>query len=205
MANRLLDQTMAFAAICQSVKLVQQVARDGSCDQDALTASLNSILVTDPKSTMDVCGNERDLAIGLKAMVEELNNGQSGNELTRYLVSLMALERKLSANKEAMSLLGNRISTAQHQLDHFELLNPQMVSNLASIYLDVISPLGPRIQVTGTPAYLQQEGVQHQVRSLLLAGIRNSVLWRQVGGKRRHLLFSRKKIIEQANILLARI
>ncbi|GAM56239.1 hypothetical protein JCM19232_5254 [Vibrio ishigakensis] len=52
---------------------------------------------------------------------------------------------------------------------------------------------------------LQQTGVQAKVRALLLAGIRSAVLWRQVGGKRRHLIFSRKKMVEQAEILLARI
>ncbi len=80
-----------------------------------------------------------------------------------------------------------------------------MISNLASIYLDVISPIGPRIQVTGTPAVLQQTANQHKVRALLLSGIRCAVLWRQVGGRRRHLIFGRKKMIEQAQILLARI
>ncbi|CSI30815.1 lysogenization regulator [Vibrio cholerae] len=30
-------------------------------------------------------------------------------------------------------------------------------------------------------------------------------MWRQVGGRRRHLIFGRKKMIEQAQILLARI
>ena len=79
-----------------------------------------------------------------------------------------------------------------------------MVSNLASIYLDIISPLGPRIQVTGTPAHLQQPQVQHKVRALLLAAVRSAVLWRQVGGKRRHLIFGRKQMVEQAKILLAR-
>ena len=93
----------------------------------------------------------------------------------------------------------------ERQLDHFELLDDQMISNLASVYLDVISPIGPRIQVTGTPSVLQQTGNQHKVRALLLSGIRSAVLWRQVGGKRRHLIFGRKKMVEQAQILLARM
>ncbi|MCV5888715.1 DUF489 family protein, partial [Escherichia coli] len=81
------------------------------------------------------------------------------------------------------------------QSEHFELLDDQMISNLASIYLDVVSPIGPRIQVTGTPSVLQQTASQHKVRALLLSGIRSAVLWRQVGGKRRHLIFGRKKMV----------
>jgi high frequency lysogenization protein len=117
----------------------------------------------------------------------------------------MALERKLSGRNDAMSQLGDRIQMAQRQTEHFELLDDQMISNLASIYLDVVSPIGPRIQVTGTPSVLQQTSNQHKVRALLLSGIRSAVLWRQVGGKRRHLIFGRKKMVEQAQILLARM
>ncbi len=64
MANTLFDRTIAFAGICQSVKLVQEVARKGSCDYDALSASLNSIIQTNPGSTLEVFGNEENLTLG---------------------------------------------------------------------------------------------------------------------------------------------
>ncbi|EXJ44248.1 hypothetical protein D047_3329 [Vibrio parahaemolyticus VPTS-2010_2] len=134
-----------------------------------------------------------------------IDSTPSGSEITRYIISLMALERKLTARTDAMSQLGDRIQMAKRQTEHFELLEDQMISNLASIYLDVVSPIGPRIQVTGTPSVLQQTANQHKVRALLLSGIRSAVLWRQVGGKRRHLIFGRKKMVEQAQILLARM
>ncbi|MGL5110153.1 MAG: high frequency lysogenization protein HflD, partial [Vibrio ordalii] len=146
-----------------------------------------------------------NLKIGLECLVKGIDSTPSGSEITRYIISLMALERKLSARRDAMSQLGDRIQTIERQVNHFDLLDEQMISNLASIYLDVISPIGPRIQVTGTPTILQQTSTQHKVRALLLSGIRCAVLWRQVGGKRRHLIFGRKKMIEQAQILLARI
>ncbi len=105
----------------------------------------------------------------------------------------MALERKLSGRRDAMSQLGDRIQMIERQHDHFDLFDDQMISNLASIYLDVIRPIGPRIQVTGTRAVLQQTANQHKVRALLQSGIRCAVLWRQVGGRRRHLIFGRKR------------
>ncbi|UXI00343.1 high frequency lysogenization protein HflD [Photobacterium sp. TY1-4] len=204
MAHSVYDRTIAFAGICQAVKLVQNVARDGQCDRDALETCLNSIVVTDPANTVEIYGNEANLRLGLETLSAEIDSTPSGNELTRYLVSVMALERKLSGRRDSMAQLGDRIETAKRQLDHFELMEEQMISNLASIYLDTISPLGPRIQVTGTPAHLQQPSVQHKVRALLLAAVRSAVLWRQVGGKRRHLIFGRKQMMEQAKILLAR-
>ncbi|MEJ2763199.1 high frequency lysogenization protein HflD [Photobacterium sp. MCCC 1A19761] len=204
MAHSVYDRTIAFAGICQAVKLVQNVARDGQCDRDALETCLKSIVVTDPANTIEIYGNEANLRLGLETLSAEIDSTPSGNELTRYLVSVMALERKLSGRRDSMAQLGDRIETAKRQLDHFELMEEQMISNLASIYLDTISPLGPRIQVTGTPAHLQQPSVQHKVRALLLAAVRSAVLWRQVGGKRRHLIFGRKQMMEQAKILLAR-
>lgn len=205
MANTLYDRTIAFAGICQAVKLVQQVAQTGRCDNEMLTATLESILVTDPANTLAVYhSDEANLCIGLEALVKDIDNTSSGNELTRYLVGVMALERKLSGRRDSMAQLGNSIKYIKRQTEHFELLEEQMLSNIASVYLDIISPLGPRIQVSGTPAQLQIPQVQHKVRALLLAAIRSAVLWRQVGGKRRHLIFGRKQMVEQAKILLAR-
>ncbi len=205
MANSLYDRTIAFAGICQAVALVQQVAKDGYCDTNAFETSVKAIINTNPSNTINVFGHESDLKLGLECMVKGIDSSPAGSEITRYIISLMALERKLSEKPEAMSQLGERIQMIERQTDHFDLFDEQMISNIASIYLDVISPAGPRIQVTGTPSVLQQTTNQHKVRALLLSGIRSTVLWRQVGGKRRHMVFGRKKMLEQAQILLARI
>jgi high frequency lysogenization protein len=204
-ANTLYDRTIAFAGICQAVALVQRVAKDGYCDSDAFETSIKAITNMNPSSTLDVFGIESDLKVGLECLVNGIDSTPTGSEITRYIISLMALERKLNSRNDAMAQLGDRLQMVERQLDHYELLDEQMISNLASVYLDVISPIGPRIQVTGTPAVLQQTATQQKVRALLLSGIRSAVLWRQVGGKRRHLVFGRKKMIEQAQILLARM
>ncbi|POC46911.1 high frequency lysogenization protein HflD [Vibrio vulnificus] len=205
MANTLYDRTIAFAGMCQAVALVQQIARNGHCDQDAFETSIKAILNTNPANTLDVFGNESQLKLGLECLVKGIDSTPTGSEVTRYLISLMALERKLMGRNDAMSQLGDRIQMVQRQMEHYDLFEEQMISNVASIYLDVISPIGPRIQVTGTPTVLQQTSNQHKVRALLLSGIRSAVLWRQVGGRRRHLIFGRKKMVEQAQILLARM
>jgi high frequency lysogenization protein len=204
-ANTIYDRTIAFAGLCQAAYLVQQVAKNGHCEENAFETSIRAILNMNPSSTLDVFGNESNLKTGLKCLVSGLDNSTSGNEITRYIIGLMALERKLNARRDAMSQLSDRLDMLERQSAHFDLFDDQMISNIASIYLDVISPIGPRIQVTGTPSVLQQTANQHKVRALLLSGIRSTVLWRQVGGKRRHLIIGRKKMIEQANILLARI
>jgi CII-binding regulator of phage lambda lysogenization HflD len=46
------DITLALAGICQSARLVQQLAHQGHCDADALHVSLNSVIDLNPGSTL---------------------------------------------------------------------------------------------------------------------------------------------------------
>uniref|UniRef100_A0A182T7Y5 High frequency lysogenization protein HflD homolog n=1 Tax=Anopheles maculatus TaxID=74869 RepID=A0A182T7Y5_9DIPT len=171
-----------MAGISQSARLVQQFAHEGQADREAFHTSLNSLLQMDPPSTLAVFGGEeRNLKMGLETLMGVLNANNKGPaaELTRYTISLMVLERKLHANKSAMNTLGERLSQLERQLAHFELESDTIISALAGIYVDVVAPLGPRIQVTGSPAILQNPQVQAKVRATLLAGIRAAVLWQQ--------------------------
>ncbi len=181
MAKNYYDITLALSGICQSARLVQQLAHQGHCDADALHVSLNSVIDMNPSSTLGVFGgSEANLRLGLETLLGVLNasSRQGLNaELTRYTLSLMVLERKLSSAKGALNTLGDRINGLQRQLDHFDLQSDTLMSAMAGIYVDVISPLGPRIQVTGSPAVLQSPQVQAKVRASLLAGIRAAVLW----------------------------
>ncbi len=207
MAKNYYDITLALAGMCQSARLVQQLAHEGSCAKEEMTVSLRSLLEMNPASTLSVYGNnEANLKMGLETLLGVLNANRQGlgAELTRYTLSLMVLERKLHARKSSMDQLGQRIDQLDRQLAHFELESDQVMSSLASIYVDIVSPAGPRIQVVGTPAILQNTQIQAKVRALLLAGIRAAVLWQQVGGGRLQLMFSRNRLFEQAKSILAR-
>ena len=206
MAKNYHDITLALAGICQSARLVQQLAQEGQCNRDALAVSLKSVLETNPTSTLAVFGNDPgNLMLGLETLMGVLNANRQGPgaELTRYTLSLMVLERKLSASKGALNTLSDRISQLERQLVHFDLESDTLMSAMAAIYVDVVSPLGPRIQVTGNAALLQNPAIQARVRAALLAGIRAAVLWQQVGGGRLQLMFSRNRLFEQAKQILA--
>ncbi|WON78498.1 high frequency lysogenization protein HflD [Serratia sp. UGAL515B_01] len=206
MAKNYYDITLAMAGITQAARLVQQLAHDGQLDQEAFHTSLNSLLQMDPASTLAVFGGEeRNLKMGLETLLGVLNANNKGlaAELTRYTISLMVLERKLNADKSAMNTLGERLNQLERQLVHFELGSETIISSLAGIYVDVVAPLGPRIQVTGSPAILQNPQVQAKVRATLLAGIRAAVLWQQVGGSRLQLMFSRNRLLKQAQNIVA--
>ncbi|WDE09482.1 high frequency lysogenization protein HflD [Thalassomonas haliotis] len=202
------EQTLTFAAICQVSHLVQQLSRTGQIDENELATLLNSIAITSPENTLAVYGGKLgNLKTGLQVLTAHLGNQSKHKdpELTRYIVGLLNLERRLTKKSENMQQLARRIEQAQRQLDHYEITSDTLLSSLASIYSDIISPLGARIQVAGEPEILKQPVNQHKIRALLLAGIRATVLWRQVGGKRRNILFGRTKLLACGQELLEQI
>lgn len=191
-------QVMALAAMCQITKAVQKVAQTGSISDSELSRMLSGILVTSPNSPEDVF-SEMDTRVGFCLVAEQLEPGQNKSiELVKYVGGLIQLERALNNHPSALNELALRIDKIKLRLDHLSLTDDAIVASLAEIYADVISPLGQRIQVFGKPALLQQHSVQHRIRALLLAGIRAAVLWRQVGGKRRHFFFGKGKIVKIA-------
>lgn len=209
MAKNYYEITLALAGVCQAAHLVQQLAHQGHCDNAALQVSLRSVLDLNPGSTLAVYGNdEANLRLGLETLMAVLNSGSrqgAGAELTRYTLSLMVLERKLHGNTSALNTLAQRISQLDRQLAHYALESDTIAGAMAGIYVDVISPLGPRIQVTGSPQVLQNSPVQNRVRAALLAGIRSAVLWQQSGGGRLQLMFSRQRLLREAKTILSRL
>ena len=197
--NILFERTMAFAGILQAIGQVQYLARHGESDKDALAATLNTILVTEPESTADVYQDKTILDNGYQLIQNQLGDGSNKDvETTRYLVGVLTLERKLARSPNGLGMLAERINQVHRQLAHFAITDEQVLANFASIYSDVISELGPKLQISGNPDCLKQPQVQHKIRALLLAAMRSAVLWRQLGGKRRHLVFARKAIFETA-------
>jgi high frequency lysogenization protein len=195
-----IERHIALAGVCQAAALAQSIARKGSADAQAIEASISSILVTTPDNPQHVYGSLPNLAVGFKTLVAQLDNESRHKdaEITLYVASMLSLERKLSKHPTALNNLGERISHVQRQLGHIDFEHSQIMSSLASIYTDVVSPLAPKIQIAGNQQYLGIETNQHKVRALLLAGVRSAVLWRQMGGKRRHILLNKNQILKAA-------
>ena len=206
--NNFTDQTITLAAICQVAYAVQQISRSGQIDDAELEIMLNSIMVISPENTLAVYGNDlQHLKQGFTTLIDHLGNESTTKdpELTRYVVSLLGLQRRLAKKSKKLSELGGRIDQCQRQLAHYAITSETLVASIASIYSDIISPLGSPIQIAGEPSILKQTNNQHKIRALLLSGIRSAVLWRQVGGKRRNILFSRPKLVGEAQRLLNQI
>ena len=191
------EKHLALAGVCQAAALVKQIARTGQYDKQAFETSINSIVITDPDHSEQVFGEITNLELGFTTLKNQISNktDNKDTEVTRYIANLLSIERKISGNDKVLAELGNRISQTQRQQSFMDLFDHQMMSGLASIYSDVVSPIGAKIQVAGDPALLKQSDNQNKVRALLLAGVRAAVLWRQLGGRRRHILFKRQSML----------
>lgn len=205
METSLQTQVIALAALCQSAKLVQSIARSSESKQAQLEIILGSVVNLNPASPLAIYGGElANLKPGFELIIEQLGDKpQKDVELTRYLVGVLGLERRLNKNKNNLNELGNQLSQLERQLQHFSVTDDTIIAKLADIYSECISSLGARIQIYGQPELLSQSSVQHKVRALLLAAVRAAVLWRQAGGSRLHFIFKRKKLLAAAQAALA--
>ncbi|WP_111496472.1 MULTISPECIES: high frequency lysogenization protein HflD [Marinobacter] len=203
MSRSLEDQTLALAGVFQAAELVQQIAHQGQCAQSTFETCIRSLFMTDPPNTLSVYGELRDLREGLSVLhgLMQKQDGQQDVEILRYTLNLIHLEARLRKQPDMMDVIGSRIDQARHTAEHFGYNHINLINNLASIYTDTISTFRLRIQVTGDPNQLRVEENAARVRALLLAGIRSAVLWRQLGGRRWHLVFYRKRVVETARRL----
>lgn len=200
-------QTLALAALCQAIRLVQQIARGDEANSAELELCLQSVSVQDAAEPVDIFGGKlANLATGYHVLQAQLgDNPKKDLELTRYAMAVITLERKLAKSGDSLQAVGKRIERLQQQLQHFQLLDETVLASMADIYIEHISPLGQRIQIAGQPAALKQPMVQHKIRALLLAAIRAAVLWRQAGGRKYHFILQRKQLLQEVKTVLQQL
>lgn len=197
------DRILALAGVFQGAALAEQIGRKGLCDSESMETSIYSLFQIDAPDVPSVYGGLDRLRAGLDLLYRQFSgNGTRNLELTRHVISLLVLERKLAQRPEMLERIGKGLTAAGERLQHFPMLHPNILSQLAQIYSDTISQIPPRIMISGEALHLQNPDNQHKIRSLLLAGIRSALLWRQVGGRRRQLLFGRRRIMQVSRSLL---
>lgn len=204
MSHSIRDRTLALAGIYQSAWLVHQVATRGVCDSAALTASIESVLKIDAPSVEAVFGDAGGVITGLSVLKKQLTERHADSLLiTKYVVTLMHLERKLAARADLMDQIGAGIRAAVQQTEHFHPTHENVLARLADIYKNTVSTLQPRVIVQGEQGYLNNPDNAAKVRAILLAGIRAAVLWRQCGGSRWQILFRRGAFQQETEAILA--
>lgn len=201
-----INRTLALAGVVQAATLVKQLAWKGCVNQDELLTSIQSIFETDPKDTIAVYGKINNVNTGLKALTTLFaeSKGPKDQEIARYTISLLHLERLLLKKPDMMTKLQRGIERAKSQAEYFSTTHDNVIANLASVYVDTLSTFKFRIHVGGEKSYLSNPHIINKVRGILLAGIRSAVLWRQLGGSRWQFVFSKKTMMQDAQYLLDR-
>lgn len=207
------DRTMALCGIFQATKMVQQIARTGMHEQGAFEASIKSIFTLDSETPESAYEGIDNIAYGARVLLNQLGPNKPENaddrakdiEVTKYVIGIMVLERKLIKRNDLLDIITQGVEKANSQIEHFSLTHDNVIANLADIYSQTISTLQPRILVNGEQNFVSNTGNANKIRALLLAAIRSAVLWRQCGGTRWQMLFQRKAILAETQKLIDEI
>ncbi len=198
------SRVIALAGVLQACRLVVDVAMRGRADATAVQASLTSVFRIDAASAADVFGGVGGARLGLETLLAQFDSSERNMPLTRLVLGVLRLERRLSRNPRMLGELRSGIERVQRQLDHFGIEHATVQGRLAELYVATLSQLRPRVIVHGSPVNLSNPQLVEQIRALLLAAVRAAVLWRQVGGSQIRLLLRRREYAMLARGMIAR-
>lgn len=212
MSDNIDNQTRALAALFQCCAQIQRIASTGFMDEHATSAVIRAVAVTDPKTLDDIYTKDA-LKNGYNQVISSF--GRDGVkdadiiEITKTALKVMELELTIERNQKIFSELGDKIDAMTNLIlskdsnflegDPAVVLKREYLEEYASLYQSLISPNFSKLMICGQEECLRVIENQQRIRALLLAAIRATVLWRQLGGKRLTLIFHRKRIVECAH------
>lgn len=199
------EQLIALGAVFEAAVLVDRIARTGQVPNAALGSMLGSLLVRENKPALEIYGgDDLNLRDGYRALVGALERDTSSlqREPLRYALAMIGLERQLDKRGDMLQVIGSRLDQIQQQVDHFGLTHENVIASFGGLYQDTLSTFRQRIQVQGDMRHLQQTDNAAKIRALLLAGIRAARLWRQLGGHRWQMVFSRRWLLDALYAML---
>lgn len=215
MANNIYSETLALAALFQSAAQIQRVARSGSVDEHTIAPLMRALVITDPDAIEDIYDPKR-LESGLNQLLTSLYPKEAAQpknaELIKIAFSILGLVSNLEKQDMIYSQLDREVDSLRSNVllmhPDYEteedniLMDYDVIKLYSGIYSNLISPNFPKLIIYGEEHYLRRTELQEMIRALLLSGIRASILWHQVGGKRYSLMFRYKDIIECARNVL---
>lgn len=198
------ERILALSGVFQATELVRQAANHGTWSGYSADTCLESLLAIEADSVGDIYGNANKLRLGAETLVSVLQGDRRYMESLSYAVSIMQLENSFRRKSKMQAHIGSELLSIAEFDDGTEIheIKDLQAKKVAALYTSTISTLSPRIVVNGRPQHLQVDRTVHWIRTLLFAGLRSAVLWRQLGGGRFSLMFGRKKMLSEAQSLL---
>ena len=191
------NQTLALAGMFQAAVLIDELAVSGHCDSTCFDGSFDSLFTFDAATTREVFGEFVGLRKGFTALDAYLGGqGQaSSKNIAYYMLSMMKIAKLLLHNPALSTQIFEGLSNIKNRSGEFNMSRDSMVNKIDGLYQDCISHLNPRILVRGEQNHLLNADNAAKIRTLLLAGIRSAVLWKQLGGSKWKLFWSRKQYL----------
>lgn len=199
--DKIFNITLALAGIVQTVFLAKEIAQTGKANEVSFHASIYSLFQTTPPNVPAVYGDIQGVKLGLENLIQLIDSAVPAL-LTRNMLALMHLQKKVMGSPKILDLLTQRLQQASKQVEYFSLTHSTVIANLADIYLATIRQFKFRMMISGNQRILGASENMEKIRALFLAGIRSSFLWRQMGGSRLQLIFFRHKIKKTAQQIL---
>ena len=203
--NQLENQTLALAGMFQAAELIDEIALAGKCNATAFDGSFNSLFTFDVATTREVFGEIGCLRCGFEALDDYLG-GQgkaSSRNISYYVLSMLKIAAVLIRDLSLSRHLFEGLQGIESRSCEFDMSRSSVIYRIDGLYRDSISQLNPRIMVRGEQNYLLNDENAAKIRTLLFAGIRSAVLWKQLGGSKWRLLLGRKKYVATARKLLS--
>lgn len=198
-------RAIALAALVQAARLVDDIARKGSCDAEDFHILTDSLFVSTSHAPAELYGGTDKVRVGLKICTRVLSgeNMERTKVLMGYVAGLMALERRLARQPQMLAGIAEGLDRIRRQSDYFgSHVHENIIASIASLYGETLSTLKPRIIVRGKQEHLRQSANTNRVRTMLFAGIRAAYLWREYGGSRLTLILQRKALLRECEALL---
>jgi len=197
------EQAIALAGLLQACRCVEMLASQGNTNDNWEKPLIDSLFVFDAPNTPSIYGGVQELRPGLTLLLDLLR-GQNANNMSNLAslsMNTLVLNKELAKNSDMLNIVGNRLQHIANHRDMYSDDNP-IFRAIAGIYQDTLSTLPFRIKVSGQVALLQRDDIAQHIRCLLLCAVRSAMLWRQLGGRRWHLLISKGALIKAAEQLL---
>ncbi|MBA1145535.1 high frequency lysogenization protein HflD [Ectothiorhodospiraceae bacterium WFHF3C12] len=195
------NRVLALAGVFQALEAVREIATQGASPPEHYKPCVQALLAEFEGEVAPLYGGIPTLKPGLRTLIRHLEQPADA-ELSRHLIMVLHLERRLQRRKAVMAELTDGLGRARNQAAYFHSGHENVISNLADLYQRTVSTVGPRIMVRGERHYLEDPRSAALVRVLLLAALRGVSLWRACGGSRLSLLLRRKSAIAEARHLL---
>lgn len=197
------EQAVALAGLLQACRCVELMATQGQCDNHWERPLFDSLFVFNAPDTPSIYGGIHQLRPGLTLLLDLLRgqNTQNMSGIANLSMNALVVQKQLAADHDMLAILGQRL---EHIANHSDLYQSDSALHnaVAGIYQDTLSTLSFRIKVSGQVALLQREDIAKHIRALLLCAVRSAMLWRQLGGRRWHLLLNKGALIKAAEQLL---